>query len=104
MEAYNRGALEAVVEFDAMVRNAVENDKAFSATFRLRDGAAGDVCFANINGYAQLFGPAWRGGGGVPVKWDEWWGLLPMLRELASDRLAPECAKGSNADDVESDR
>ncbi len=88
--AYNLAALEEVEAFDAMVRDAVENHKAFSATFRLlHDGALGEVCFANINGYAQLFGSAWRGSGGVQVKWDEWWGLLPMLRELATERLAP---------------
>lgn len=88
--AFNLAALEEVEAFDAMVRDAVENQKAFFATFRLlHDGALGEVCFANINGYAQLFGSAWRGSGGVQVKWDEWWGLLPMLRELATERLAP---------------
>ena len=92
--AYNRAALEEVEAFDKMVREAVESNKAFSATFRLHDGAFGEVCFANINGYAQLFGSAWRGGGGAPVKWDEWWGLLPMLRELATERLAPVFVAG----------
>ena len=92
--AYNRAALEEVEAFDKMVREAVESNKAFSATFRLHDGAFGEVCFANINGYAQLFGSAWQGGGGAPVKWDEWWGLLPMLRELATERLAPVFVAG----------
>lgn len=90
LAAYDRAALEEVAAFDAMVRNAVESDTAFSATFRLHDGAPGEVCFSNINGHAMLYGPAWRGGSGAPVRWDEWWGLLPMLRELATDRLAPE--------------
>ena len=100
VDAYNRAALEAVAGFDKMVREAVERNTAFSATFRLHDGALGEVCFANINGYAQLFGPAWRGlgGKGVPVKWDEFWGLLPMLRELATERLAPEYGEGCNDD------
>lgn len=96
VDAYNLAALEEVESFDAMVRDAVTNNKAFSATFRLHDGALGEVCFSNINGYAQLFGSAWRGGGGAPVKWDEWWGLLPMLRELATERLGLEYGEGCN--------
>lgn len=99
VDTYNRAAARTVVAFDKIVREAVEKHTAFGATFRLlQDGALGEVCFANINGYAQLFGSAWRGGGGVPVKWDEWWGLLPMLRELATERLAPQYGEGCNDD------
>lgn len=99
VDAFNRAAVEEVVTFDAMVRDAVENHKAFSATFRLlQDGAFGEVCFSNINGHAMLYGSAWRGGGGAPVKWDEHWGLLPMLRELATERLAPQYGEGCNDD------
>lgn len=89
--AYNRAAVEEVAAFDAMVREAVENNKAFPATFRLQKGASGEVCFSNINGHAMLYGSAWRGGGGVMVRWDESWGLLPMLQDLATERLAPLC-------------
>lgn len=96
--AYNRAAVEEVAAFDKMVRDAVTNNKAFSATFRLHDGALGEVCFSNINGHAMLYGSAWRSGGGAPVKWDEWWGLLPMLRELATERLAVEDGEGCNED------
>ena len=103
VDAYNSAAVKTVIAFDQIVRVAVEKHTAFGATFRLlQDGALGEVCFANINGYAQLFGSAWQGGGkGVPVKWDEWWGLLPMLRELATERLAVEDGEGCNEDDFE---
>ena len=100
--AYNRAAVEEVAAFDKMVRDAVANNKAFSATFRLHDGALGEVCFSNINGFAMLYGSAWQGGGSAPVKWDEWWGLLPMLRKLATERLALEYGEGCN-DDFEFD-
>ena len=61
VDAYNHAAVEAVAAFDKMVREAIERKTAFSATFRLHDGALGEVCFANINGHAMLYGSAWRG-------------------------------------------
>ena len=72
-----------MVRWDAMVRDAVSRGQAFSATFRLRTaGGSGEVVFGNLNGWAMLYGD-FRGGSALSVRFDEYWGLLPMLDELA---------------------
>ena len=83
VEEYDRAALDEVVRWDAMVRDAVSRGRAFSATFRLKTaGGAGEVVFGNLNGWAMLYGD-FRGGSALAVRFDEQWGLLPMLGELA---------------------
>lgn len=86
LDAHFCAAMDEIASFDAMVKEGVEGRRWFPATFRLSANGmngAGEVRFANGDGFAQLYGDAWPAGGCVPVERDDDWGLLPMLRKLA---------------------
>ena len=89
VDAYVRGAIDALSALDAEAADAARTGRTFSATFRIHDGddAVADVVFANSAGFAHIFRPgSSRPDAFVPVSWDEQFGLWPTLY-AAADRL-----------------
>ena len=95
LEAYATCAVDALRALDAEAADAARAGRAFHATFRIDagDGAACDVVFANVAGFAQVFRPGEdRPAASVPVEWDEQFGLWPTLY-AAAERLAELAGK-----------
>lgn len=85
LEAYATCAVNALKAFDEEVSKAVAEGRTFDATFHLVDddgGAEGDVVFANVAGFGQLYlKNGDRPVASVPIVWDEYFGLWPTLEE-----------------------
>ena len=89
LETYTRCAIEALETFDAEVSVAAREGKTFQHSFRIaQDGTVGDVVFGNVAGHAMIYKPgADRPCAGMPVSWDEHYGLWPTLYK-AMERLS----------------
>ena len=94
-ETYIRCAIEALKSFDAEVSTAVQEGRAFQHSFRIaQSGTVGDVVFGNVAGHAMIYKPgADRPCAGMPVSWDEHYGLWPTLYK-AMERLSSMAGDG----------